>query len=95
MLTHEDIRSGVQGLAGDYPIVRVSYFGSYADGRATDGSDLDVLVEFATPAVSLLTLLEIKYRLEDALEVPVDVVHAPVPEGSLLEVCNEVPVYAA
>jgi hypothetical protein len=36
-----------------------------------------------------------EYRLEDALEVSVDVVHAPVPEGSLLEVCNEVPVYAA
>lgn len=86
MPTVEAIRNTVNSLKADYALRRVSIFGSYADGRATSGSDLDLLVEFDAPAVSLIKLNALKYDLEDALGLPVDVVHAPLPAGSMITV---------
>ena len=93
MLTHEEICQAVSQLATEFPIKQVSYFGSYAEGRQTDKSDLDLLIEFQRPAVSLFMLSAIKNDLEDLLKIPVDVIHAPVPQNSLLEIGNVVRVY--
>lgn len=54
MPTEELIRQTVNGLKSTYALQSVSIFGSYAEGRATDKSDLDLLVEFEQPTVSLL-----------------------------------------
>ena len=86
MPTVEAIRNTVNSLKADYALRKVSIFGSYADGRATSDSDLDLLVEFDAPAVSLVKLNALKYDLEDALGLPVDVVHAPLPVGSMITV---------
>jgi len=93
MLTHEDIRKAVLEVAAHFSLKKVSYFGSYAEGRASKESDLDLLVEFARPQVSLLTIIGLKHSLEDKLKVPVDVIHAPVPEGALIEIDKAVLVY--
>ena len=93
MLTHEKICSAVAKTAEHHPIKKVSYFGSYADGRATSKSDLDLLIEFHKPRISLFVLSAIKLDLEDLLQVPVDVIHAPIPEDSLLEIKEVVLVY--
>ena len=84
MPTEESIRSVVNGLKAAYHLRSVSIFGSYAEGRATAGSDLDLLVEFDSPAVSLIRLNALKCDLEDALGLDVDVVHAPLPESSMI-----------
>ena len=81
----EMIRSVVDGLKSTYTLRTVNIFGSYADGRATLQSDLDLLVEFDKPAVSLIQLNALKYDLEDALGLPVDVIHAPLPAGSMIQ----------
>ena len=86
MPTVETIRNTLEGLKTDYALRRVSIFGSYADGRATKESDLYLLVEFDSPAVSLFTLSALKCDLEDALGLPVDVIHAPLPAGSMITV---------
>ena len=86
MPTVENIRNTLNSLKTDYALRKVSIFGSYADGRATDASDLDLLVEFDSPAVSLVKLNALKYDLEDALGLPVDVIHAPLPAGSMITV---------
>ena len=83
----------IRTVAPDYPLRKVSYFGSYADGTPTDGSDLDVLVEFDTPAVSLILIADLKFRLEDEFCITVDVIHAPVPDDSLLNIGRVVEVY--
>ena len=93
MLTHDEIRSAVAKTAELHPIKKVSYFGSYADGKATSGSDLDLLIEFDLPRVSLFVLSAIKIELEEILQVPVDVIRAPLPKGSLLEPQRVVQVY--
>ena len=86
MLTHEQIVDAVKKAACEFPLSKASYFGSYADGRATEGSDLDLLVEFNTDAVSILTIIGLKHYLEDELSKPVDVIHAPVPPGAIIEI---------
>ena len=93
MLTHEEISNAVAKTALLHPIKRVFYFGSYADGRATSESDLDLLIEFHKPRVSLFVLSDIKIDLEDRLKIPVDVIHAPLPEGSLIKPQKVVQVY--
>jgi len=85
MITHEKICQAVAKAAEIHPIKKVSYFGSFAEGRATRNSDLDLLIEFHKPRISLFVLSAIKLYLEDLLAVPVDVIHAPLPEDSLIE----------
>ena len=85
MPTEEIIRDVVTRLKSAYALRTVSIFGSYAEGRATANSDLDLLVEFEHPSVSLIRLNALKYALEDALGLPVDVIHAPLPEGSMIQ----------
>ena len=93
MLTHEEIRSAVTKIAELHPIKKAFYFGSYADGKATDNSDLDLLLEFDKPRVSLFLLSAIKLDLEEQLKIPVDVIHAPLPKDALIEPQKVVPVY--
>ena len=89
MISFDEIRRAVAEVAMNHPIKKVSCFGSYANGQANKDSDLDLLVEFNKSAVSLLTLSEIKFVLEEQLKIPVDIIHSPIPENSLIEV-NEV-----
>ncbi|MDR1765237.1 MAG: nucleotidyltransferase domain-containing protein [Lachnospiraceae bacterium] len=93
MLTFEQMRQAAAQVAKHYPLTKVSVFGSYANGKATEGSDLDLLVEFTTDAVSLLEIVGVKYDFEDLLNTPVDVLHAPLPEDALITVDKEIPIY--
>jgi len=93
MLTHEQIVDAVEKAATKFPLTKVSYFGSYADGKATEESDLDLLVEFTTDVVSLLKIIGLKHNLEDELLIPVDIIHAPLPEKSRLKNKKMVQVY--
>ena len=93
MLTHDEISRAIEQTAELFPIKQASYFGSYAEGRQTDFSDLDLLLEFQNPAVSLITLSAIKNSLEDRLKIPVDVIHAPINEESLIKIGKAVQVY--
>ncbi|MDR1131259.1 MAG: nucleotidyltransferase domain-containing protein [Oscillospiraceae bacterium] len=93
MLSHEFICEKIRMIAPAYPLKKVMFFGSYASGRQTEASDLDILVEFTTPGVSLIMLSDLKNRLEDELRVPVDVLHYPLPENALIDIGKAVPVY--
>lgn len=100
MAENPDIVPAIEGIDGaidsvikEYPIKKMSLFGSYAKGDYTADSDVDILVEFKSPSVSLLTLSSLKFRLEELLDKPVDVVHAPLPEHSLIAIDHEVLLY--
>lgn len=95
MLTLEQIIKDVSSVAKEFNIKSITLFGSYADGTNTDESDVDLLIEFNTSAVSLLTLSALKNRIEDILNLPVDIIHAPLPESSLIEIGKAVQIYAA
>jgi predicted nucleotidyltransferase len=42
----EKLREGCRGLEGKLPISRIILFGSYAQGRYTAGSDIDLIVVY-------------------------------------------------
>jgi len=86
MLSHEMIANAVKRAANEFSLTKAEYFGSYAEGLATEESDLDLLVEFDKPAVSILTIIRLKRYLEEELATPVDVIHAPLPQGAIIEI---------
>ncbi len=95
MLSIEKIIDSVAIIAQEYPIKKANLFGSYANGNNTPDSDVDILVEFTTPRVSLLTLNSVKFRLEELLQASVDVVHGPLADGSMIEIDKSIQVYGA
>lgn len=95
MLTVQKIEDCVRVASREYPLRKVELFGSYANGKNTPQSDVDLLVEFVQPRVSLLTLNALKLRMEELLGTEVDIVHGPLPEDSMLEVDRRVTLYGA
>ena len=92
MITINKIKETIKEMAAKYPIKKVSLFGSYADDTATNDSDVDLLVEFSSSAISLFTLYDIKSEIEDRLNKKVDLIHAPI-EGDLLILEKVVDIY--
>lgn len=95
MLTIKQISEIVSKAAQEYDIKKVTLFGSYADGRNTAQSDIDLLVEFHSENVSLLTLASLKYRLEELFGIDVDVIHAPLDKDAMIIPQRMVEIYAA
>lgn len=95
MLSEQQIKDSVSIVAKEYPIKRVDLFGSYASGNNHQNSDVDLLVEFHTDRVSLLTLNSVKYRLEELLGTDVDLIHGPLPKDSMIKADRRIPLYGA
>jgi uncharacterized protein len=89
----DEIKHAVLKVVGEYPLKKVKLFGSYADNKANDDSDIDLLVEFNNNDVTLLTLTGLKYKLEDLLGVNVDIIEMPVPEDSILQIERTMELY--
>ena len=93
MLTIENIKEGIDIIVNEYPIKKVDLFGSYANGTNREKSDVDLLVEFITTSISLLTLNALKYRLEEIYNIEVDVIHAPLDDDAMIAIGKVVPLY--
>lgn len=95
-MTIDAIQAAVLDVVKEYPaITKVTLFGSRASGNNREDSDIDLLIEFITDSISLITLSSIRYALEDRLSLPVDVIHGPLRSDDMLEVEKEVVLYAA
>ena len=94
MLTVEVIKRAVIPLAEKYNIAKVDLFGSYADGRASEKSDADFLVEFEANPPSIFKVMGFKEELENSLNYPVDVVTLPIVRPDRLNIEKVVNVYA-
>ena len=101
MLTIGQIQETVTHVANNFnsssskdKIQKISLFGSYASQQASEGSDVDLLVEFNSVFVSFFSLGRLLIDFEDALKVSVDVVPAPLPDNSIISIEKTVPLYA-
>lgn len=92
-LSLDAISNGIKEVSNEYPIKKVTLFGSYADGSYTDESDVDLLVEFSTQSVSLFMLSGLKIGLERIFDKNVDVLHAPLPEDAMIEIGKAFVIY--
>lgn len=93
-MTIEILKDNILTIVNEYPIKRITLFGSRAAGTNKEDSDVDLIIEFSLP-VSLLTLSMIKLKLEEILKVGVDVIHGPLKESDLIEIGEVVELYAA
>ena len=95
-MTIDAVQAAVLDVVKEYPaITKVTLFGSRASGNNREDSDIDLLIEFITDSISLITLSSIRYALEDRLSLPVDVIHGPLRSDDMLEVEKEVVLYTA
>ena len=95
MKTLENIKSDINEVAKNYPLSKVTLFGSRARGDNKPDSDVDLLCYFKPGKVGLIMLSSLKIDLEDKIGLKVDVIHAPIPKESIIEVDKEVPMYEA
>jgi hypothetical protein len=76
MLSRQEIESTLKRLkpklADEFHVSKIGYFGSYAMDKQTDGSDLDLLVEFSKPIGWKFFTLE--RFLEQSFGIPIDLV---------------------
>ena len=94
MLTIDQIRESVLSLTTRYDVNRVDLFGSYATNQATVQSDVDFLVEFATPIPSIFAVMGLKAELSSTLKKEVDVVTVPLVNPDLLHTREVINIYA-
>ena len=95
MLTLDDIKKGIEKIAPEYKLTKVTLFGSRARGNFREDSDVDLIVEFDTKAVSLFTLAGLMIDLEEIFGVKVDVIHGPKKADWMIEIDTEIEIYAA
>ena len=95
MLSIKQISEIVSEIAQEYDVKKITLFGSYADGKNTPQSDIDLLVEFNSENVSLLTLSSLKYKLEELFGIDVDVIHAPLDKNAMIVPRRMIEIYAA
>lgn len=67
----EPHRAAIRGAVSRFGLVNPRVFGSVLNGRDTEGSDFDLLVD-ALPGTTLFDLGSLQLELEELLGVPVD-----------------------
>lgn len=82
--TVDQVRTIVRDIAARHGVARVYLFGSYARGDATPDSDLDLRIDQGE-ITDLFMLGGLYADLEDALEVPVDLLTTRSLEPSFLQ----------
>ena len=94
MITIEEIKKVIAEIAPKYHLTKVTLFGSRARGNFREDSDIDLIVDFPNNT-GLITHVSLKYDLEDAFGLNVDVVSRGGLKGSILEIDKEIEIYAA
>ena len=67
------IQSHKKDLFTQFHVKKISIFGSYARGKQTNKSDLDILVEFSQP-VGFFKFMDLEEYLQKLLHTKIDLV---------------------
>ena len=101
MVENEDTNKGAvidkissiqRELAEKYTVKRIGVFGSFARGDDKAESDVDILVELAEPTFD--HYMDLKFKLEEVLQRPVDLVLADSVKDRLKPILEREVVYA-
>ena len=94
LYTLEQIVKKIKPIADAYGVDKVSLFGSYSKGTATDNSDLDLIIKKGKIR-SLFQLSGFRLALEDALCIPVDLITTEANDKQFLSMIapDEVTIY--
>ncbi|MBI4774974.1 MAG: nucleotidyltransferase family protein [Deltaproteobacteria bacterium] len=75
-----------------FSVMRIGVFGSCARGDESSESDVDIIVELAEPTFD--NYMDLKFRLEEVLQRPVDLVLADTVKPRLRPIIEQEVVYA-
>ncbi len=92
-MTIQDIQRAVSQVAPAYPILSIDVIGSYATGKNTEKSDVDLLVCFDEKNASLFDLSGLRLDVEGELKTKVDVIAGPLKKDSYLIINKKVRIY--
>jgi hypothetical protein len=81
-----------QELVEQFTVKRIGVFGSCARGDEGPESDVDIIVEFDVPTFD--HYMDLKFRLEEVLRRPVDLVMADTVKPRLRPIIESETVYA-
>lgn len=79
-------------IAEQFTVKRIGVFGSFARGDEKADSDVDILVELGEPTFD--HYMDLKFRLEEVLQRPVDLVLADNIKTRLKPIIEQEVVYA-
>jgi len=79
-------------LAERFTVKRIGVFGSFAIGDKQAESDVDIIVEFAEPTFD--HYMDLKFRLEEVLQRPVDLVIADTVKPRFKPIIEREVIYA-
>ena len=68
----EEMKKKIVKILKKNKVVRAGIFGSYARGEQKKNSDIDILVEISDKKFSFLDLVNLEFKLEDALRKKID-----------------------
>ena len=88
----EQITEMRRELRERFTVIRIGIFGSFARGDAGPESDVDIVVELAEPTFD--HYMDLKFRLEEVLRRPVDLVMAETVKPRLKPIIEREVVYA-
>ncbi len=80
-----------QELAEQFTVKRIGVFGSFARGDEGSESDIDIIVELDAPTFD--HYMDLKFRLEEVLRRPVDLVMADTVKPRLRPIIERETVY--
>lgn len=75
-----------------FTVKRIGVFGSFVRGDVGSESDVDIIVELAEPTFD--HYMDLKFRLEEILDCPVDLVIADTVKPRLRPIIEQEVVYA-
>ena len=78
-------------LKQSFSVKRIGVFGSSARGEDSPNSDIDVIVELSEPTFD--NYMELKYRLEELLQRPVDLVISDTAKPRLKPIIEREVIY--
>ena len=79
-------------MTSRFTVRRIGVFGSFAKGGEGTESDVDIIVELAKPTFD--NYMDLKFRLEDVLKLPVDLVMADTVKPRIKPIIEQEVIYA-
>ena len=93
-MANNDLKNFINEISSKYNLKKVILLGSRADGTNREDSDIDLMVEYNTPTVSIFTTVGLMQEIQEKFNVPVDIIRYPLKNrGVKLKINKEEVLY--
>ena len=93
-MKNQELKEFINSISEKYDLKKVIMFGSRASGTNRNDSDIDLLVEYNTPTVSIFKTVGLMQEIEERFNLPVDIVRYPIQNRGIdLKIDKEVLLY--